>query len=302
VYDSNVSEGNGYLTDLKFHNHQPLLYAVAKGMMRHKIRGGWRLFNLLAGIGYLKGKIIKYELSEGYCVFVPIYRSERWDRVDLLTYEQDLIATLVNAALACTGPITIVDCGADIGLISVLLAAQLRTVSKVVAFEPSDEAFPVLQKTLTELPFETEALQVGLSDFTGQGELRSPPYDGSQHARYLVQVPEGGFLVTTVDALSLKAVNLLLKIDVEGGEIGVIRGASRTLGEADKAIISVEAHPKVFGRTGVDPIVILREIAAIRPFQFTVAETGKADIDLTRPFFEQLPKDGTIYNIVCSSL
>lgn len=104
-----------------------------------------------------------------------------------------------------------------------------------------------------------------------------------------------------MDALSLKAINLLLKIDVEGGEIGVVRGASRTLAEAKKAIISIEAHPQVFGRTGIDPISILREIAAIRPLQFTVSETGKSDLDLSRPFFEQQPNNGTIYNVVCSS-
>ncbi len=289
------------ITDLKFLDHRPLLFAVAKGMMRHKIRGGWRLFRLLDKLGYLKGKIVRYELKEGYCVFVPTYRPEGWDRVDLQAYEQDLIAALVAAASDCTGPLTIVDCGADIGLISVLLAAHMNRVSRVVAFEPSDEAFPLLQKTLGELPFETEALPVGVSDFSGQGELRSPPYDGSHHARYLVQVLQGGFPVTTVDALSLKAANLLLKIDVEGGEIGVVRGASRTLAEAEKAIVSIEAHPKVFGRTAVDPIMILREIAAIRPFQFTVAETRKSNLDLSRPFFEQQANDGTIYNIVCSS-
>jgi FkbM family methyltransferase len=270
-------------------------------MIRHKIRGGGRLLSVLDRFGYFKRKIVKYELKKNYSVFVPIYRPERWDRIDLIGYERALVAALVHAATECTGSVTIVDCGADIGLISVAVSAELNRVSKIVAFEPSDEAFPVLQKTLAGLPFETKAIQVGVSDFTGRGELRSPPYDASHHARYLVQVPQGGFPVTTIDALSLKAVNLILKIDVEGGEIGVVRGALRSLTEAEKAIVSVEAHPKVFGRTGIDPIMILREIAAIRPFQFTVAETGKSDLDLSRPFFEQQANDGTIYNIVCSS-
>jgi hypothetical protein len=83
--------------------------------------------------------------------------------------------------------------------------------------------------------------------------------------------------------------------------MGVVRGARRTLAKAEKAIISIEAHPKVCDRTGVDPVTILREIAEIRPFQFTVAETGESNLDLLRPFFEQQAKDGTVYNIVCSS-
>lgn len=270
-------------------------------MMRQNIRGGWRLLTLLDRLGYLNGKVVRYEVKDGYCVFVPIFRPERWDRADLQEYERDLIATFVEAASDCTGPLTIIDCGADIGLISVLLAAHLKRVSKVVAFEPSDGAFPVLQKTLAELPFETEAFPVAVSDFSGHGELRSPPYDQSHHARYLIQIAQGGFPVTTVDALSLQATNVLLKIDVEGGEMGVVRGASRTLAGADKAIVSIEAHPKVFGRTRVDPIGVLRELAAIRPFRFTVAETGESDLDLNRPFFEQQPNEETIYNVVGSS-
>jgi hypothetical protein len=52
----------------------------------------------------------------------------------------------------------------------------------------------------------------------------------------------------------------------------------------------------------IDPIVVLREIVAIRPFQFTVAETGKSNREFSRSFFEQQAKDGKICNIVCSSL
>jgi FkbM family methyltransferase len=232
---------------------------------------------------------------------LPAYTADRWDGLDVLNYEHCLISALAEAASACSGPVTIVDCGANIGLISVFLAARLDQVSRLIAFEPSPETFPVLRQALAGLPIEAEAIQMAVSDFDGRGELRSPAYDSSDTARYVVQVPEGGFPVTTVDALSLQAANLLIKIDVEGGEIGVIRGASRSLAEADKAILSIEAHPKVFQRTGIDPITILREIAAIRPFQFTVAETGESNLDLSRPFFEQQPNDGTVYNIICIS-
>ena len=139
---------------------------------------------------------------------------------------------------------------------------------------------------------------MAVSEFTGCGALISPNYDGSHHARYLAQVPQGGFPVTTIDSLSMDAVDLLIKIDVEGGEIGVIRGAINTIKLAQSVVLSVEAHPKVFGRTGVDPIRVLKEIAAIRPFRFTVAEDGKSDLDLSKPFFAQVPDKTEIYNIV----
>lgn len=291
-----------YTSDLEFLDTPPLTFLLAKGMVRRRIKGGGRLLSILGGLGVFGRKVVKFEFKNNYHMYVPIYRPERWDRADLLGYERDLVTELINSAQQCVGPLTIVDCGADIGLISVAVAAELKNVIKIVGLEPSDEAFPILQKTFKELPIETITLQLGASDFTGRGELRSPAYDASHHARYLVQVPEGGFPVTTIDALSLKAANILVKIDVEGGELGVIRGAARTLAEAEKAIVSVEAHPKVFGRTGIDPIKILQEIAAVRPFLFKIAENGKTDLDLHRPFFEQVVNDGTIYNIVCTSI
>lgn len=286
---------------LEFLERPPLLFVVEKAMNRRGLRGRWRLTAFLNRHQCFKNKIVRFSLKDNYSVFVPIYRRERWDNQDLIDYEKDLVAALVDEARQCNGPITFADCGADIGLISVKVAAESGRISRIVALEPSDESFPVLKKTLVSLPIKTQAIQIGVSDFTGRGELRSPPYDASHHARYLVQVQDGGFSVTTIDALSLETPNLILKIDVEGGELGVIRGAARSLAAPAKAIVSVEAHPQVFDRTGIDPIRILQELAAIRPFRFLVAETGKTDLDLSRPFFAQQPKDGTIYNIICSS-
>jgi FkbM family methyltransferase len=282
-------------------NHPPVLFAIAKAMIRRRIRGGWRLMSVLAKLGYFENRVVKYELKPNHSVFVPIYRSERWDGIDLLEYERSLISQIIRAASIFKGPVTLVDCGADIGLISAVIAAKIDKVSRIVAFEPSDEAFPVLRRTLSELPLETTAIQAGVCDFSGRGELRSPPYSASHHARYLIQVPDGGFPVTTVDVTVLDASNILIKIDVEGGEINVIRGARRVLNQAEKAVVTVEAHPLVLQRTGIDPILILQELAAIRPFHFVVAETGRSNLDLGRPFFEQEAHDGTIYNIVCSS-
>ena len=287
--------------NLLFLDHAPLLFSIVKRIRRRGIRGAWRLTKLLENHGYFRGKIVRYEISKGFPIYVPIYRPERWDRIDLLTYEHNLIETLVHTASARNSPLTIIDCGADLGLISILLGARLGRVAKIVAFEPSAEAFPILRKNLSGLPFKCEAFQTAVCNFTGQGELKNPDYDTSHHARYLAQVSTGGFPVTTVDSFSLGNTDVLIKIDVEGGEIGVIRGALRTIAAAETAVISVEAHPKVFARTGIDPILVLREIAAVRPCRFTVAETGQSNLDLSRPFFEQLP-DIEIYNIVgCST-
>jgi FkbM family methyltransferase len=286
---------------LIFLERAPLLFNVIKNLSRRGMRGMWRLTKLLERVGYFDGKVVRYEISHGYLVYVPIYLDVHWDRKDLLHYEHDMIETLVRASSAADSPLTIVDCGADVGLISIKLASRLVRVEKIVAFEPSQEAFPILEKNLRGLPFKCEALPMAVSNFTGQGALLSPNYDASPHARFLSPVSEGGFPVATIDSLSLHPSALLIKIDVEGGEIDVVRGGINTIKSAQSVIISVEGHPKVFARTKIDPICVLQEIASVRPFGFTVAETGQSNLDLSRPFFEQVPDPTEIYNIICVS-
>lgn len=289
--------------DLIVLDRAPLLLSLVRFMMRRRIRGAWRLYELLKRRGYFQSKIIRYEIKKGFSVHVPIYRPERrWDRFDLLHYECELLDTLVHIASTSNSPLTIVDCGADLGVISILLAARLSRISRILAFEPNSESFSLLQKNLNGIPIAHEAFQLAVSDFAGRGELKNPDYDKYDQARYLVPVTEDGFSVTTLDSMQLSPQDLLIKVDVEGGELAVIRGARNTIAAAKTVIIATEAHPLVFGRTGIDPIVVLREIAAVRPFRFIVCETGKSDLDLSKPFFEQMPTNGAYnYNVVACS-
>lgn len=289
------------MVNLAYLEKAPLSFTVLKRLSRSGVRGVVPTTRLLEKCGYFANKVVHVDIERGYSIYVPIYRPERWDRKDLLEYERDLMDMLVQVASVSDSPLTIIDCGADIGLTSVMLAARIRRVSEVVAFEPSDEAFPLLQRNLSPLPFRCVALQSAVSDFTGSGKLMSPEYDASHHARYLAPCSRGGFPVTTVDSLTLSGRDFLIKIDVEGGEIGVVRGAARTIRSANSVIVTVEAHPQVFARTGIDPIRVLGELAAIRPFDFTPAEDRQIELDLSRPFFEQVGKKEQIYNVVATS-
>jgi len=289
------------MADLSYLEHAPLWFTMLKSLSRTRLRGVTRTTRLLERCGCFGHKAVRVEIERGFSIYVPIYRPEHWDRQDLLKYESDFMDTLVQAASLSTSPLTIIDCGADIGLTSIVLSARIPTVSEVIAFEPSNEAFPVLKKNLFALPFRCRALQAAVSDFSGEGKLMSPAYDASHHARYLAPCSNGGFPVSTIDSLSLSSRDLLIKIDVEGEEIRVVRGAVRTIREADSVIVTVEAHPKVFARTGVDSIRVLNELAAIRPFDFTLSEDRGFRLDLSRPFFEQVKDKEQIYNVVATA-
>lgn len=289
--------------DLIFLDRPPLLFTIDKLLMRHRIRGAWRLFEFLKRRGYFDRKVIRYEIGRGISVHVPIFRPERrWDRFDLLRYEVELIDMLADEAASIDAPLTIIDCGADLGLVSMLLTVRIPRVSRVIAFEPSEEEVPLLRKNFAGLPVASEVIQAAVSDYTGWGELRRPKYDAYNQARYVEAASSGSFEVLTLDTLDLPPQDLLIKIDVEGGEQAVVRGARKTIAEAPRVIVATEAHPLVAARTGIDPMSVLRELRAIRPFRFTVCETGQSDLDLSRPFFEQLPEKFYNCNVVAVSL
>jgi FkbM family methyltransferase len=286
-----------------FLDRPPFLFTIDKFMMRHRIRGAWRLFELLKRQGYFDRKVVRYEIGRGISVHVPIFRPERrWDRFDLLHYESELINRLVKEAGTSDDPLTIIDCGADLGLISMLLTARLARVSRVIAFEPSEDEGPLLKKNLAGLPVTSEVIQVAVSDSAGRGELKRPAYDSYNQARYVEAADNGEIEVRTLDSLELPTQDLLIKIDVEGGEQAVVRGAKETIAKAPRVIVATEAHPLVAARTAIDPICVLRELATIRQFRFTVCETGQSNLDLARPFFAQLPEKFYNCNVVAVSI
>jgi FkbM family methyltransferase len=289
--------------DLIFLDRPPLLFTIDKFMMRHRMRGAWWLFELLKRRRYFDRKVVRYEIGRRISVHVPIFRPERrWDRFDILHYEPELVDRLVDEAGTSNDPLTIVDCGADLGLISMLLTARVRRVSRVIAFEPSEDEVPLLRRNLSELPVASEVIEAAVSDYAGRGELRRPAYDSYNQARYVEASDDGRLEVRTLDSLELPAQDLLIKIDVEGGEQAVVRGAKETIAKAPRVIVAIEAHPLVAARTGIDPIAVLRELVAIREFRFTVCETGQSDLDLARPFFEQLPEKFNNCNVVAVSI
>jgi FkbM family methyltransferase len=187
-------------------------------------------------------------------------------------------------------------------LFSVLLLSKIDRITKVIAFEPNDDSYAILQKTLAEQPCESSALRRAVSDFSGFGELKSPDYDQDDTGRYLSPVDFGGFSISTVDDVLIeRPVYCILKIDVEGGELPAIKGARACIEAAKGVIVAVEAHPKVAARTGIDPIEVLRFLEKLRPFEFAVAELPDQQLQIAQPFFEQVEPTMT-YNVVCSSL
>jgi FkbM family methyltransferase len=278
----------------------PWPFGLAQFLILHHIRGGYRLLETARRRGWLN-VIVRYPLAEGVALDVPLYRRENlWSEREVHEYEILPILLVVEILRRRPGPVTLIDCGADIGLVSLRLAAECPNLARIVAFEPNREAFPILKANLERLPCATESLAAAAGDFSGRAELRSPRPGTTGYARFIVPMPDGDVDVMRVDDLRIDPGHgLLLKIDVEGGELGVLRGAVRAFSSAPWFMVLFEAHPEVVRRTGIDPMECVSLLRSLGARRFQVAEAPEVRLEESRPFFEQVPE--RICNVVCAT-
>jgi FkbM family methyltransferase len=127
---------------------------------------------------------------------------------------------------------TFVDVGANVGYYTLLAASLVGRGGRVLAFEPSPYAFDRLIKTIERNGLaQVEAFQSGLGDAAGELQLFMPREPGN-HTPSMVPNGEGRPLNVAVyrldDWLAEHEVTRvdLMKIDVEGFEPNVVRGAA----------------------------------------------------------------------------
>jgi FkbM family methyltransferase len=144
-----------------------------------------------------------------------------------------------------------VDVGANIGLYTLAMAKMVQPQGKVVSFEPASESYAALvahvrQNRLTKI-VEAHMLAVGdepgVCSFVEESVLGTNRIGSrsSQHTNNARSVPRR---MTTLDEVFDGARSLpdLIKIDVEGFEMSVLRGAQRTLSRKPCPILC-EVHP-----------------------------------------------------------
>ena len=136
-----------------------------------------------------------------------------------------------------------VDIGANIGLYSYPLSKAFR---KVVAFEPVPHCAAILKNYGAA---NIEVHNVGLSSFDGFLELHIPVHNGVEISgcASFSNIPgkDGKIItspVTTLDRCLLTGVSLM-KIDVEGHELEVLKGADVTI-KREKPVILIEIEQR----------------------------------------------------------
>jgi FkbM family methyltransferase len=149
---------------------------------------------------------------------------------------------------------TFVDIGAFVGLYSIAVARRLQNSGRVVAFEPGDRNYSLLkeQVRLNRLKGRIELHHAAVSDQNGRSSFLA---DGSSEARLISTVlPQANIVkVVTIDRIFVGRRIDVLKIDVEGHEEKVLRGAGKILRAQSlrPRAIFIEVHPFAWPSLGV---------------------------------------------------
>jgi FkbM family methyltransferase len=167
----------------------------------------------------------------------------------------------------------VIDAGAHIGLFAMHLAAAVGASGSVHCFEPFDANADCLDLAIAENGFAGRVVleRAAVGSASGTASLVYAPATlnsgGAFIGRRGGRVPEG-HETRPVRAIALDEYPLprpirFIKIDVEGAEPQVLRGAARLLRE-DRPVILSEVHPsQLQAVSGVTPAAFIRQLAEL---------------------------------------
>lgn len=140
----------------------------------------------------------------------------------------------------------IVDIGAHTGLYTLLLAPAF---SRAVLFEPDPETFLLLRKNLSINALDcATAILAAASDKSGEGQLKvTGKYSGTTRLAASDESSDDDHIISVqlltldevVAQLGIQRINFL-KIDTEGHELNVLRGAFQILEKSRGALVLYE--------------------------------------------------------------
>jgi FkbM family methyltransferase len=136
----------------------------------------------------------------------------------------------------------VLDIGANVGWYSKVLSGLVGSSGRVYSLEPVPSTFKLLRYCVKKLGLRNvETIECAMSDRTGLATMEVPVYRWGGDNFYEAEIVEDGgeqsqlrrftVRVDTVDSLfhNVPAEITFIKVDVEGHEVAVLRGATRVL-------------------------------------------------------------------------
>ncbi len=160
---------------------------------------------------------------------------------------------------------TVIDCGANIGIYTALASGSVGSTGKVYAFEPEPRNFSCLEEMIrlnqlgnvqpehVALSDRNEETNLYLADMNMGDHRLTPTEDARQSVRIETR---------TLDSYwsgEIPAIDIL-KLDVQGAEGLVLRGMSETIAKSPKLKIFMEFWPYGLNRSGTNPKALLESL------------------------------------------
>jgi FkbM family methyltransferase len=221
---------------------------------------------------WVKGKLHGYE--------IPINLNSWSNRQAYFTGRYfDVGNQLIMKALVAPGE-TVVDIGANEGMITLMAAKIVGPTGKVIAFEPNPGPRGIVEKAMRRNGLDWIDLRpFGVSDAravlpltvpeinSGEGSFGRPVYEA--HAMEVIEAQ----VVVGDDELA-EEMPRFIKIDVEGYELHVLRGLRKTLARA-RPIVTLEYVKKHLTNAGTSPEEVHGEIEAAGYRGWKISESGR---------------------------
>jgi FkbM family methyltransferase len=180
-----------------------------------------------------------------------------------------------------------VDIGANIGYYSLLAATLIGQAGKVYAFEPEPKNYATLLKNIKMNGYTNIiTVQKAVSNRNGVAKLFIGVNDpvlyrirDSGEKKDMIEVG----LVTLDDFFKDKERKIdIIKIDVEGAELSVLRGMPRILAENKDVIILAEFDPDNLRSSGTNPDDVLKKLVehGFKIYEIDKKEEVLHDVDV----------------------
>jgi len=175
-------------------------------------------------------------------------------------YEPDVWARVMSAV--APGNVA-VDVGAYVGLYTIALAQRTGRTGRVYSFEPDPQNCAVLRKhvELNNVSDRVEVHQLALGDKNG-----FVPFTAGRDSQSVIGTgssTSGTVRIVRLDSILCSGRVDILKIDVEGFEENVLKGAELLLSDKDRKprVIFIEVHPYNWYLSGTTSNSVINRLA-----------------------------------------
>ena len=211
-----------------------------------------------------------------------------WFRFELLTsrHEPDTLRIIRQSAKP---GMVVLDIGAHVGYYARQFSGLIGDKGQCFAFEPHPRTFGLLSRNVESLK-NVEPVQAAVADTAGTAELydylvmsasgslnfdenlrnlqKSQLAETDVAPRVASDFPLEKYAVRTLvmdDYLAGKGIEAvdLIKMDIEGAEIGALRGLRTTIEKSPGLMLVMEYNPRALKAFGHDPASAMQEVAKL---------------------------------------